>query len=167
MTARCTWLFNTIVTPFISPVVELSAPKASAELVGNLIWDGGQRQNGQKLIAVRAGAVLENASGKQNRLGGMFAGLEGTALDGATNVIRRFDASPFAAPTQHDYRLLAAGARQLGTPLDAKQIPLPATPGATATDGDLPLAWQYRHPADKQRRETAATLTLGACGQAN
>ena len=97
----------------------------------------------------------------------MFAGLEGTALDPATNVIRRFEAPPFAAPSQHDYRLLPAAARQLGTPLGAKQLQLPATPGAADAVGDLPLAWQYRHPAAKQPRETAAALTLGACGLAD
>ena len=32
-------VFNTIVTPFMSPVVELSAPKAKAQLTGNLVWD--------------------------------------------------------------------------------------------------------------------------------
>jgi hypothetical protein len=55
--------FNTVVTPFMAPVVELSAPGAKAELIGNIVWDAGRRQNGQRLIAVRAGARLENASG--------------------------------------------------------------------------------------------------------
>jgi hypothetical protein len=158
-------LFNTIVTPFMSPVVELSAPLAKTQLTGNLVWDAGRRQNGQQLIVVRAGASLNNASGTHNRFGGMFAALAGTALDPATNSIRRFESPPFADPAQHDYRLLPAAARQLGTPLNSKLLPLPATPGATGTVGDVPLAWQYRHPADQQRRETAAALTLGACGQ--
>ncbi|NLF71928.1 MAG: right-handed parallel beta-helix repeat-containing protein [Candidatus Anammoximicrobium sp.] len=156
--------FNTIVTPFISPVVELSAFKAKAQLIGNLVWDAGRRQNGQKLIAVRAGAGLSHAAGAHNRFGGLFAALEGTAFDRATNVIRRFDSPPFAAPDRHDYRLLPAAARQLLAPLDARLVSLPATPGAAESGGDLPLAWQYRHPAGKQRRETGATLTLGACG---
>ncbi len=159
-------MFNTIVTPFLSPVVELSAPKAKAQLTGNLVWDAGRRQNGQQLIAVRAGAELNHASGTHNRLGGLFVALQGTALDPATNVIQRFDATPFADPAQHDYRVLPVAAGQLGTPLDAKQLPLPTTPG-TADTGDTPLAWQYRHPADRQRRETVAVLTLGACGQAD
>ena len=160
-------MFNTIVTPFLSPVVELSAPKAKAQLTGNLVWDGGRRQNGQQLIAVRARASLNNASGAHNRLGGMFAALAGTALDPATNPIRRFDSPPFADPAQHDYRLLPAAAEQLGTPLDSKRLSVPATPGAADTVADAPLAWQYRHPAAKQPRETAAALTLGACGRAD
>lgn len=160
-------LFNTIVTPFLSPVVELSAPKAKAQLTGNLVWDGGRRQNEQKLIAARAGAKLQDAAGKHNRLGGLFAGLQGTGLDPATNIIRRFDSPPFTSPDRHDYRLLPAAAGQLGTPVSVKQIELPSTPGAADTDSDPPLAWQYRHPADRQRRQPTATLPLGACGQAD
>jgi len=159
--------FNTIVTPFISPIVDLSAPKAKAQLTGNLVWDAGRRQNGQRLVAVRAGASLHNASGKHNWLGGMFDLIEGTAFDPATNIVRRFGSPPFAAPSQHDYRLLPATAKQLGIPQSLQKIQLPATPGAAETGDDLPLAWQYRHPADKQRRETAASLTLGACAQAD
>ena len=120
--------FNTIVTPFLSPVVELSAPKAKAQLTGNLVWDAGRRQNGQQLIVVRAGASLSNASGAHNRLGGTFAALAGTALDPATNLIRRFDAPPFAAPDQHDYRLLPAAARQLRSVRENR-----ASPQAKAT----------------------------------
>jgi hypothetical protein len=156
--------FNTIVTPFLSPVVELSAPLAKAQLTGNLVWDGGRRQNGQQWITARAGASLSNASGTHNRLGGLFAALAGTALDPATNLIRRFDAPPFADPARHDYRLLPAAAGQLGTPFESKQLALPATPGAADAAGDAPLAWQYRHPAARQPRETAAALTLGAGG---
>ncbi|MCU0982541.1 MAG: hypothetical protein MUF25_25570 [Pirellulaceae bacterium] len=107
---------------------------------------------------------LSNASGTHNRLGGLFAALAGTALDPATNLIRRFDAPPFADPARHDYRLLPAAAGQLGTPFESKQLALPATPGAADAAGDAPLAWQYRHPAARQPRETAAALTLGAGG---
>jgi hypothetical protein len=157
---------NTVITPFIAPVVELSAPGAKAELIGNIVWDGGHRQSGQKLVAVRAGARLENASGRHNRLGGLFQGLDGTALDAATNPIGRFDSPLFDDPAQHDYRLLPSVAGQLVAPPDAAQIALPPLPGAAQTGGDPPLAWQYRHPADKQRRETEAVLTLGASGRA-
>lgn len=160
-------MFNTIVTPFMSSVVDLSAPKAKAQLTGNLVWDAGRRQNGQKLVAVRAGASLNSALGTHNRLSGMFADLAGMAFEPATNLVRRFDSPPFADPPQHDYRLLPAAARQLGTPLDSKRLSVPATPGAADTVGDAPLAWQYRHPAGKQPRETTAALTLGACGQAD
>lgn len=38
--------FNTVVTPFVGPIVELSAPAAKVRMVGNLVSDGG-------LMAVR------------------------------------------------------------------------------------------------------------------
>jgi len=159
-------IFNTIVTPFITPVVDLSASQAKTQLTGNLIWDGGQRQNGQRLIAARGGASLDNATGAHNRIGGLFAALPASGFDAASNVVRRLDSPPFADPAQHDYRLLPAAAGQLGvSALDAQRLPLPATPGATEAAGDSPLDWQYRHPADKQRRGTPGTL--GACGRAD
>ncbi len=161
-----TLVFNTIVTPFLSPVVELSAPKTSVQVTGNLIWDGGTRQNGQQLVAARAGASLNNAAGAHNRLGGLFAPLPGTGFDAATNAVRRFDAAPFVDPARHDYRLLPAAAEQLGAPaLGVQRLSLPATPGTVEAASDGPLAWQYRHPADKQSRGSAATL--GACGRAD
>lgn len=158
--------FNTVITPFLSPVVELSAPGAAAELIGNLVWDGGRRQNGQRLVAVRAGARLEHASGEHNRLAGLFGELDGSSLDAASNPSGRFEGLVFADPAQHDYRLLPAAAGQLAAPPSAAQRALPATPGATETDRQAMLAWQYRHPAGKQRRETDAGWTLGACGRA-
>jgi len=38
---------NTILTPFVSPVIDLSASKAKARLLGNLVDAGGGNQNGQ------------------------------------------------------------------------------------------------------------------------
>jgi len=113
-----------------------------------------------------AGARLENASGQHNRLGGLFATLDGTSLDAATNEIRRFDAPLLTDPAQHDFRLLPTAAEQLAVPPSAGQIALPATPGAAETSREPARAWQYRHPADKQRREMETDLTLGACGRA-
>jgi hypothetical protein len=42
-------LHNTIVTPFVSPVVDLYSASASAVLIGNVVSDGGrQRHNAQR-----------------------------------------------------------------------------------------------------------------------
>ena len=41
---------NTIVTPYLSPVLHLSAPSARARWLNNIVWDGGQRQAGQVLV---------------------------------------------------------------------------------------------------------------------
>ncbi len=47
---------NTIVTPHVSPVVELSGEAARACLEGNLIWDKGRRRPGQSLAETRSAA---------------------------------------------------------------------------------------------------------------
>ena len=51
--------FNTVVTPFASAVVELSTPKAKAVMVGNLVSDGGHRQDNQTLAVVRTARRCE------------------------------------------------------------------------------------------------------------
>jgi len=39
-------IHNTIVTPFISPVADLSTPKAGVNLLNNIVWNGGVKQQG-------------------------------------------------------------------------------------------------------------------------
>ena len=65
--------FNTIATPFTSPVIDLSASGAKARLVGNIVACGGARQAGQKLAAVRSGAAMQNISGESNWFCGDFS----------------------------------------------------------------------------------------------
>ena len=75
--------FNTIVTPFIAPVVELSAAGAKARLLGNVVASGA-RQAGQKVAAVRGGAAMQNIGGESNWFCGDFSGQE-TGLDAKRN----------------------------------------------------------------------------------
>lgn len=97
--------FNTIVTPFSSPVVDLSAPKAKAGFIGNLISDGGSRQNNQALVGNRAGALLQNVRGSYNWFSGGFGSNNETQLDPATNVFQRADFPLFINSAKHDYHL--------------------------------------------------------------
>ncbi len=140
--------FNTIVTAFISPVVDLSAPKAKAQLTGNLVWDADRRQNGQQLIAVRAGASLNNVSGKHNRLGGMFAAIEGTAFGPATNIDPAFRFTAVCRP----------GPARL--PLAARRRPA-ASHAAQCTAG--PVACDAR--SGRNRRRSAVGLAIPSPGR--
>lgn len=158
-------VFNTIVTPFLSPVVELSAPKAKARLVGNLVSDGGMRQSGQRIAGARNGATLENVTGIENWFSGGFGGSGGTALEAATNVFHRADHPLFADPSQHDYRLTPAAAKSARARLTPDMLDLPPLPGASQPDAKPPLVWQYRHPADKEQRPAEARLARGAYGR--
>ena len=102
---------NTIVTPFVSPVVTLSSGKARTQLYNNIIWDGGARQRGQQLLAApkRADAV----HGSHNMLGGGFGELSGLVH----TVFAPADVALwFKHPAQNDYRLQASGAQGLPLP---------------------------------------------------
>jgi hypothetical protein len=99
-------------------------------------------------------------------LAGLFEAPNGTSLDADTNPIQRFEASPFAAIAQQDYRVLPTAVGQLAAPATAAEAPLPAMPGAAQPSADSPLRWQYLHPADKQQRAAADRMILGAGGRA-
>jgi len=155
-------VFNTIVTPFISPVVELSASKAKAHLLGNIVCDGGMRQSKQKIVAVRNDAQPQNLGGTYNWFSGDFSDAAATGLDPKTNLFQRASAAMFVNPAQHDYRLTPAAAKTATTTLSLKKIDLPAVAGVPGADQDPPLAWQHRYPAGKEKRPAEKGLTLGA-----
>lgn len=157
-----TLAFNTIVTPFISPIVELSAPKAKAQLIGNLVTDGGRRQAGQKVLNARAGAGAEGAGGTFNVFSGDFSAPPGATFDTKSNVFRRLDAPLFMAPENHDYRLQPKTAETVTLESSAAKLALPAFPGAEDGTFDRPLAWQYAHPAETEARTAGQRLTIGA-----
>ena len=155
-------IFNTIVTPFISPVVDLSSPGAKAHLLGNLVCDGGTKQNNQKIAVARGGAKPRNITGKFNWLSGNFTGASETGLDPKQNLLRRIDAPMFVDVARHDYRLRKQTAQAMTTRLPASQIKVPPTPGEQEADRVKPLTFQYRHPGGTEKRPVRKTLTLGA-----
>ena len=127
------WLvFNTIVTPFISPVVDLSTSRAKAFLVGNLVCDGGVQQASQVVAVGRNGATLKAVTGRCNWLSGGFGGTAGTVLDPKTNLIRRADYPLFVDPARHDYHLTSAALAVANTPLSPAGINVPMPPGMPA-----------------------------------
>jgi len=96
---------NTIVTPYISPVVHLSAGRARASLTNNIVWDGGQRQNAQKLIETAKGRPANQAAGGSNNyLSPGFGGGDLSFL-GRTILAPPGHAPPFADPAKGDFHL--------------------------------------------------------------
>jgi len=139
---------NTIVTPYISAVVDLSARRAKAYVLGNLIHDGGSGQRGQTLAAARGGAELSVVTAAHNWLAAGFAGGAGGP-------------SPsFAGASQHDYRLRADPAAVVGVGVPISEVKLPSVPGSTRAEP--PLRWQYRHPAAKEPRARRERPCVGA-----
>jgi hypothetical protein len=156
---------NTIVTPFISPVLDLSAPGARAKLTGNIVWDGGNAVPRQKLLETRGGARPERVAGSRNWLAwGFRERLERQPAAGLDRRQQVFGARgvrlPFAGP---DYRLAhpVAGIVDAGLPL--ARLDLPEPPGAPRSqESSSPLAWQYVHPARREERKTSGLPDLGA-----
>ncbi len=153
---------NTIVTPFISPLVELSAKRAKARMVGNLVSDGGIKQGGQQVARARNGAAMENVSGTHNWFSGGFSMPSGTRMDPPSNVFRRFAGKMFVDAAAHDYRVSREAAGLMGERPSVEEIGVPVTPGRRAAGRETPLAWEYRHPAGKTERQAEERPTLGA-----
>ncbi len=158
-------LFNTIVTPFVAPVVELSSPQAGAYLLGNLVSDGGNRQAGQHLVGIRAGAARQSVRGMHNWFSGNFGSAAGTALDPQTNLFRRAEFKLFVDPARHNYRLTRQAAASARTPLRIEDLDAPGLADEPRPRGESPLAWQYRHPASQEKRPAENGMALGAYGR--
>ncbi len=153
---------NTIVTPFVSPVVDLSSAKARAVLLGNIVDDYGRRRNNQMLgSARRGGASAKAITGVGNWLAPGFANSLGrTSLELTKNTIAAESQRLFVDPERHDFRLRKAwpGIFRAGGPRTLLQ--LPSTPGVS--NEDPPLTWQYLHPLDGRPRAVFDRPDLGA-----
>jgi hypothetical protein len=114
------------------------------------------------LIEARNGAAVKSVSGEHNWFSGTFGSTEGAALDPHSNLFRRADFRLFVDPAKHNYRLTPQAARLAVTPLSAEKLKMSSPADITQKPEERPLAWQYRHPAAKEKRPTEKGLTLGA-----
>ncbi len=98
---------NTIVTPYISPVILLSAPGARTALYNNIVWDAGRPQANQVLVQHSLGADPETVlRGAGNWLAqGFAAGLRDTAMLENSHFGKRGEVLPFVGAEAGDYRL--------------------------------------------------------------
>ncbi|MBN8458014.1 MAG: hypothetical protein J0M04_09250 [Verrucomicrobia bacterium] len=150
-----TLLNNTIVTPFLSPTVDLSAPGARVRLVGNIVADGGSGQRRMVLVAARNGADLTNCIGTENRLAAGFDPLPpgvSRAANPATAVM-----GMFADPGRGDYHPNdAAAPLTKGKDLGIAKLPIPAVCGMR--DGKFALVWEYQAPANAVLRKDGGAM---------
>ena len=154
---------NTIVTPFLSPVIELSSAKAGALLVNNIVTDGGETVRKQNLGLARKGGSLKRIRGTHNWLAPGFANfLHRTDVSARANYVASESGQLFVSPARHDYRPSGAvrGIVDAGLPLE--KVALPPTPGVVEPAPKLPLAWQYKHPAGSEKRPADDKPDLGA-----
>ncbi len=157
---------TTIVTPFISPVVELSTSDAKARLLGNVVASR-IRQAGQKVAGVGhhvlmvGGAAMQNIGGEANWFCGDFSA-QGTGLDANRNHFEPAADDLFLGPYDDNYRLAPRAAQRMTVASPAELLELPSVPGLPDAAALRPLAWQYHHPAGSEKRPKEASLTAGA-----
>ena len=65
---------NVIRTPFIAPVIQLSAPLARVALNHNIIENSGSQESRQTLIDAGASTVQDKVQGNDNKISSSFAG---------------------------------------------------------------------------------------------
>jgi hypothetical protein len=155
--------FDTILTPFISPTVDLSAPGAKARLAGGIFSSGGMKQAGQKVASARNGANMQNVTGQSNWFCGDFSAA-GTGLTGASNHFMRQTGEIFVDERDNNYRLVPAAARRMTVASTAALLDLPKVPGMAEADTLPPLSWQYHQPAGGERRGESEQAIAGAIG---
>jgi hypothetical protein len=144
--------FNTVVTPFLAPVVELSTAKAKARLVGNFIGDGGHRQAQQTVAAARDGARLQEVTGVHKQFSGDFTAHARRLGLGRSNRFDRLNAEAFAAPALGDYRPTVRGGCRGRM---ARSVPGRNKPAMTARDVERGIA-RPAEPAFSHRRGRVA-----------
>lgn len=123
------WLIhNTIVTPYISPVVQLSAGKTQVQLVNNVVYSD-TNQQGQVVVGLAAKAggneLAKVAAGSNNYFSAGFAASV-TFPSEATTIGKPGERLAFASTQFGDYSL-----RRMPTGRPWDQIKLPTFPGET------------------------------------
>jgi hypothetical protein len=171
------WLaHNTIVTPYIAPVVELSAPGAGAVLENNIVWDSAAGQRGQVLVAARGGAKLDAARGSHNWIGPHFSLPAGAGFAAGNLVAAAKEDPPFVDPGRGDFRLRAVkGCRLIDAGIAWDKLGLPPRPGPEEPKGGPEDAkgrpekskariefLEYRHPLGAEARRADGKPDLGA-----
>ena len=148
---------NTIVTPFISPILVLSTKKAKGIFIGNFVSDGGTKQSGQRIAGGHKQGNTANVSGTHNWFDRGFVLQKDTALSSKKNYFSQHITSPFVNQKKHDYR----PKKPLKKGISLKSIKYPLCPGDLRRL-KLPLAWEYVHPANSKKRKMGKLPTLGA-----
>ncbi len=151
-------IHNTIITPFITPVITLSTPNVSANLVGNIIHDGGAKVNDQVLAK---GPDLRRVTGRNNWLSAAFAdSVADTGIDLRTSNVALGPVTVFANCEKRDYRIACPVEMLTHAGLPVAQLQIPRTPGSP--ECDPPLTWQYDPARGPQRRPASDAPDLGA-----
>lgn len=148
-------LHNTIVTTYLSTVVQLSASQAQAELVNNIIYNPVQAS--PQLFSVSGGAAAGNIRGGHNWLSRDYS-IAGTRIDPTTTYRgEQRDSDPgFENAPGRDYRL----ARRSSSAYEPNEAPV-YLDGDGAEQSGVP-AFQYRPVAGRYEFRAQRPIAIGA-----
>lgn len=150
---------NTILSPHLTAIVQLSAPSAQAKLFNNIVDAGaGPQPRPQTLLSASKKARLSSSQVSHNWLRESFKTSKPKYQLGPNNFGRL--PVPFVNASKHDYRLAKAWKSLVNVGLRVKTIKLPSSP---LKDGaKSPLAFCYRHPLSSKKRKIKGRPDLGA-----
>jgi hypothetical protein len=129
----------TIVTPYVSPVVDLSAPGAGVSFTNTIVTDPSGSASGQVLVNARNGALMSNAAGRYLWISHGFSAPAGGVFDhgftGAAGVVPKFvnaasgdyglaDSSAGIVDAGLDYSSISLPPQIAGRPVEAFALPL-------------------------------------------
>jgi hypothetical protein len=152
-------IHNTIITPYISPVVTLSTRGSSLEMYNNIIYDGGAYQKEQVVVSARDGAALEKVIGSHNWLSAGFVlpqeGTFGVNMQGTKD-----EKIGFRASEKGDYTLPEKSPLR-GAGKVWNQIRIP-NPQMLNREQIIEALLQYSADRMTRNREKVHLATLGA-----
>ncbi len=151
-------IHNTIASPFIAPVIELSGGARLGALRGNILWDFNANQRGQILAQSKDGPIPP-ASGSGNAIAPYFRLPAETPAEFLAADVNRADLRRLI-PDPNALRKPPAAAIGSGAP--ASTIQLPEFPGARPNSALGVLSFEYRHPANGEPRTDADAPARGA-----
>lgn len=154
-------IHNTVITPYGTQVVHLSTPGAGAFLINNIFWNGGVKNNRQKLFSLQK-ASPSNLKAIANWFSYGYRDevkQYGRVLAYSYLAPAKKD-PPFVSPAKGNYRLRLPVATLVNQGLVWKKIPLPAVPGDRPSK-ELKI-YQYKQPLGLEKRSTKGRPDLGA-----
>lgn len=154
---------NTIITPFVSSVLELSASLTAAQLYNNIIYNPNPDIRRASLVTARAGANLRNAVGDHNWCSPAYTHrLTATGIKLRDNDFHGDPVPQFVDPDHHDYHLAGPVRGITGAGVALHRLTLPDPVHAAGAGQKTVLQSQYRHPASGEPRVERSRPDLGA-----
>lgn len=147
---------STIITPYVTPVVTLSAPGARVTFANNLFTDGGSGQHNQVLVGIAdaPGGPLreERIAASDNAFRGDFLDADGVRLSSPVR---------FANPAAGDFQVVAPDEALRRTGRSIESLALRPAPGRAGDQPGVPLQ-RYAHPQSLSPRRDDTAPGLGA-----